>query len=73
MEMKEITVEIYAINPRRYIKQWPNVPVALVPQKGDRIVVHFGDDDEEEFVYEVKYRQIDGLNMNKITVYVQFA
>lgn len=50
------------------IKQWVNVPSALVPQKFDVIKLHFGDYNEEEEVWTVHYRIIDGVNMDRITI-----
>lgn len=54
-----------------YVKQWPNVPTSLVPQKGDVIKVHFGDFGENVNEYIVLYRIIDGDEMGKIIVVVE--
>lgn len=54
-----------------YIKQWPNVPESLIPQRKDAVKVHFGDFGEEVREYAVLYRIIDGDNMDKIIVVME--
>ena len=54
-----------------YIKQWPNVPESLIPQRKDAVKVHFGDFGEEVVEYVVLYRIIDGDNMDKIIVVME--
>ena len=70
--MERMTVNIEAINPRRFIKQWPNMPTSLIPQIGDKLVVNFGDDNEVKYEYKVVYREIDGKNTDVIFVHVDF-
>lgn len=55
----------------QYIKQLPNWPNGLIPQKGDIIRLYFGDYKETEEVYFVLYRIIDFIDSNKITLIVR--
>ena len=55
----------------QYVKQLPNWPSGLIPQKGDIIRLYFGDYKETEEVYFVLYRIIDFIDANKITLIVR--
>lgn len=48
-----------------YIKQWPNWD-GPIPMKGDYVLLHFGDNNEEEAQYIVLGRSISGLESDKL-------
>lgn len=50
-----------------YIKQWPNWS-GEIPQKGDTVILHFGDENEERKEYDVLYRIISGTKPDKVVV-----
>lgn len=53
-----------------YIKQWPNWDDSLIPQKGDCVVMHYGDNNETKVPYAVHNRVIDGTEPDKVVVVV---
>lgn len=53
-----------------YIKQWPNWN-GEIPQKGDTVVLHFGDENEERKGYGVLYRIISGTEPDKVVVIME--
>lgn len=53
-----------------YIKQWPNWNENLIPQKGDCVILHYGDNNQEKSFYAVHNRVIDGTNPDKVVVVV---
>ena len=53
-----------------YIKQWPNWS-GEIPQKGDTVVLHFGDENEESEEYDVLYRKISGTEPDKVVVILE--
>ena len=50
----------------RFIKQWPNAEDFIIPQKGDTVVIHWGDYHEDKEVYKVVDRIINGTESNKL-------
>lgn len=52
-----------------YIKDWPNW-TGVVPAVGDMVVLHYGDDNEEEYTYTVRLRVIDGTRPERIDLYI---
>lgn len=52
------------------IKQWPNWS-GVVPAVGDVVVLHFGDNNEEEQGYIVKMRVIDGTRPDYIKIFIE--
>lgn len=52
-----------------FIKQWPNW-TGVVPVVGDMVVLHYGDDNEEEYTYMVRLRVIDGTRPERIDLYI---
>ena len=54
-----IQISFYDSNTGKYIKQWPNWS-GVVPALGDVVVLHYGDNNEEERPYQVRHRVIDG-------------
>lgn len=69
-----ITLEILDYN-RKYVKKWPwqgNLPI---PNKGDTMLIHFGDNNEQEYRVNVLHREFDGTRPNVIRIitdYVEF-
>lgn len=56
----------------RFIKQWPNVEYAAhgIPQRGDYVILHWGDKNEDAEECLVLYRIFDGARVDNITVVV---
>ena len=55
-----------------YIKDLPNW-TGEVPQQGDFVKLHFGDNHEEEYVFRVLYRIIDGRKPDDVDVFVSMV
>ena len=53
------------------IKQWPNWS-GEIPQQGDKVILHFGDYNEEEQVYVVQRRIIDGTRPDKVYIELEW-
>ena len=53
-----------------FIKQWSNW-TGVVPAKGDMVVLHFGDNKEEECCYTVSLRVIDGTRPDFICLFIR--
>ena len=65
-----IYISFYDSNTGKYIKQWPNWS-GVVPAIGDVVVLHDGDNNEEERPYQVKYRVIDGTKSDSVKIYIE--
>lgn len=52
-----------------YLKSWPNWS-GEIPQKGDIVVLHFGDNNEIELCYIVDCRVIDGTKADTVRINV---
>lgn len=50
-----------------YLKQWPNW-TGVIPQIGDTVLLHRGDNNEEEYVYHVVGRTISGTDPDSIRI-----
>lgn len=55
---------------RELIKQWPNW-TGVVPAVGDMVVLHFGDNNEDECCYTVSLRVIDGTQPDFICLFIR--
>lgn len=53
-----------------YIKQWPNW-TGVIPVKGDTVILHFGDNNENIEYHEVIDRIISGTEPDKIIIYTE--
>jgi len=53
-----------------FIKQWPNW-TGVVPVMDDIVALHFGDYKEEERIYSVRQRVIDGTRPDLIKLYIR--
>ena len=65
-----IHISFYDNNTGKYIKQWPNWS-GVVPALGDEIVLHYGDNNEEERPYLVRHRVIDGTKSDNVKIYIE--
>lgn len=62
-------ISFYRNGTGEFIKQWPNW-TGVVPAVGDMVVLHYGDDNEEECTYTVRLRVIDGTRPERIDLYI---
>ena len=53
-----------------HIKDWPNW-TGEIPQQRDMVVLHYGDDNEEERCYVVLLRVISGTQPDHIWIYIE--
>lgn len=65
-----IQISFYDGDTEEFIKQWPNWS-GVVPAENDMVMLHFGDDNEEECFYEVRRRVIDGTKPDYIKLYIK--
>ena len=63
-------ISFYDDGTGKFIKQWP-CWTGVVPAVGDVVVLHFGDDNEDEQGYVVKMRVIDGTRPDSIRLFVE--
>ena len=70
MIMKNL--HFYELNhgEKKYIRGWVNW-TGEVPDKGDVVLIHFGDYNEEEFMYRVVFRVFNGLRPDYIGIIVE--
>ena len=70
MIMKNL--HFYELNhgEKKYIRAWVNW-TGEVPDKGDVVLIHFGDYNEEEFMYLVVNRVFNGLRPDYIDIIVE--
>jgi len=67
-----ITLEILDYN-KKYVKEWiwsNNMPI---PNKGDTMLIHFGDDNEDEYRVNVLHREFDGTRPDVIRIITDFV
>ena len=62
-------ISFYKNGTGEFIKQWPNW-TGVVPAVGDMVVLHYGDDNEDERTYTVRLRVIDGTRPERIDLYI---
>ena len=62
-------ISFYKNGTGEFIKQWPNW-MGVVPAVGDMVVLHYGDDNEDERTYTVRLRVIDGTRPERIDLYI---
>lgn len=65
-----IQIRFYDSKTGKYIKQWPNWS-GVVPALGDVVVLHYGDNNEEERTYQVRHRVIDGTKSDIVKIYIE--
>lgn len=66
--MKQIHFYINGIG--EHLKDWPNW-TGEVPQTGDMVALHFGDNYEEERAYIVKLRAISGTKPDSVKLFIE--
>ena len=54
---------------KKYLRDWVNW-TGEVPQRGDIVLIHFGDNNEEEYKYRVVGRIIDGRKPDDVDIVV---
>ena len=65
-----IHISFYENGTGKFIKQWPNWS-GEVPVVGDMVLLHFGDDNEEECENIVKLRVIDGTRPEYVKIFIE--
>ena len=65
-----IQISFYDSNTGKYIKQWPNWS-GVVPAVGDVVILHYGDNNEEERPNKVRHRVIDGTKPDSVKIYIE--
>ena len=68
--MKNLRFYKLELGEKRYIRTWVNW-TGEVPNKGDVVLIHFGDDNEEELMYRVVNRVFNGLFPDNIDIIVE--
>ena len=68
--MKNLHFYKLELGGKKYIRDWVNW-TGGVPDKGDVVRIHFGDHNEEEFIYLVVYREFNGLHPDDIDIIVE--
>ena len=63
-------ISFYENGTGEFIKQWPNW-TGVVPVIDDIVALHFGDHNEEERIYSVRFRVIDGTRPDFIKLYIR--
>lgn len=54
---------------KKYLRDWVNW-TGEVPNRGDIVLIHFGDNNEEEYKYRVVGRIIDGRKPDNVDIVV---
>ena len=63
-------ISFYKNGTGEFVKQWPNW-TGVVPAVGDVVVLHYGDNNEEERTYTVRLRVIDGTRPDFICLFIR--
>ena len=67
-----ITLEILDYN-HKYVKEWPWEEKNPIPNKGDTLLIHFGDNNEDEYRVNVLHREFDGTKPNVIRIITDYV
>lgn len=67
-----ITLEILDYN-HKYVKEWQWLSTMPIPNKGDTMLIHFGDDNELEYRVNVLHREFDGTRPNVIRIITDYV
>lgn len=70
MNMKILHFYELEVGEKKFIRNWPNW-TGGVPEKGDVVLIHFGDYNEDEFMYRVVNRVFNGLRPDDIDIIVE--
>ena len=65
-----VQISFYDDGTGKFIKEWPNW-TGVVPVVDDVVVLHSGDNNEEEYPYVVRIRAIDGTRPDKIKLFIK--
>jgi len=65
-------ISFYDDGTGEFIKQWLNW-TGVVPVMDDLVALHFGDNNENERIYSVRLRVIDGTRPDLIKLYVRYC
>ena len=68
--MKNLYFYELELGKKKFIRSWVNW-TGEVPEKGDVVIIHFGDYNEEEFMYRVVFRVFNGLRPDYIGIIVE--
>ena len=68
--MKNLHFYELKLDEKKYIRAWGNW-TGEVPDKGDVVLIHFGDYNEEEGIYRVVNRVFNGLRPDYIDIIVE--
>ena len=68
--MKNLHFYEFEQGQKKFIRDWVNW-TGEVPDKGDVVLIHFGDYNEEEFMYRVVNRVFNGLRPDRIDIIVE--
>ena len=68
--MKNLRFYKLELGEKRYIRNWVNW-TGEVPDKGDVVLIHFGDYNEEESMYRVVNRVFNGIFPDDIDIIVE--
>ena len=68
--MKNLHFYELKLDEKKYIRAWVNW-TGEVPEKGDVVLIHFGDYNEEELMYRVVNRVFNGLRPERIDIIVE--
>ena len=68
--MKNLYFYELELGKKKFIRSWVNW-TGEVPEKGDVVIIHFGDYNEEEFMYRVVFRVFNGLRPERIDIIVE--
>ena len=68
--MKNLHFYELKLDEKKYIRAWVNW-TGEVPEKGDVVLIHFGDYNEEEGIYRVVNRVFNGLRQECIDIIVE--
>lgn len=68
--MKNLRFYELELGKKKFIRYWVNW-TGEVPDKGDVVLIHFGDYNEEEFMYRVVNRVFNGLRPDDIDIIVE--
>lgn len=67
-----IKLEILDYN-KNFVKQWSWEDRKPIPNKGDTMLIHFGDNNEEEYRVNVLHREFDGTRPDVIRIITDFV
>ena len=67
-----ITIEILDYN-KDFVKQWNWHDDMPVPQVGDSLLLHFGDNNKDEYLVDIIQRVFSGVRPNVVVLVTDFT